>query len=321
MAPEILSALALVVSIFAGGYAIHQQRYRGIRPSDHAGDLAGLRLQNERLSKQIEELSQKQKTMATEQAATEQAFRRQVLVMVAELEETRTSLTTTRYELSAALDEIDRLRTRLTEVGHASNRPGLPTPGRRIRVLAIWPDTPHSPLRLETQSIQSSGVQVTSLTGEVTRRDILRELRRAAGQTSYNVIHIGSHGKPTEPDQNQTGGILLSQGDLVPAQWWGDIAKEYHIQAAVLMVCHGDDVADALRRGGVGGVVSVQEELEDRAALAFSFALYENLADGLGLAEAVKQATWAVKGDQARLIRLIGVDPWGEEGRGARGED
>jgi hypothetical protein len=207
------------------------------------------------------------------------------------------------------MDELDRLRTRM-DSDHEKATAARFVPSRRLRILAIWPNVEADPLTVEWAALNNSGLSYESLTGKVNRRDILRELRRANGQAGYNVIHIGSHGQEATPEQAEAGGILLSDGDLVPPAWWGQLAATYGIQVVVLMTCQGDDVADALRRSGVAGVVSAQRDLADKAALSFSFALYENLAEGLGLAEAVTQAGWVLTGEQASMIRLIGTDPW-----------
>lgn len=304
MDPQILSLAALIVAVATGGAALYQQRRKGIpadldtpdywqqRANAMAGEMADLR---ERL-RQMEQARE----------AMEASFQRQVATLLAELSETRAQLAETRFELSSAMDELDRLRIRFPAVMAAPTKP----PARRLRVLAIWPDHDANPLSLETEAIDHSGIQYTPLIGEVTRRSILRELRRASPQTRYNVIHIGSHGAALDVDANSAGGLLLSGGDLATPSWWGQIASAYEIRLAVIMACTGDDVADAMRREGVAAVVSASAALADTAALGFSFALYENMAEGLPLAQAVEQATWTLESSQAKLIRLHGTDPW-----------
>lgn len=307
MDPQALSGIALIVALVSGGIALYQQRSKGIRTDSTtqsywqqraegmAADLADLRTR-------IRETEQGREVM-------EDSFQRQVATLLAQLTETRSQLQKTQIELAATVAELDRLR--LSMAG-----PVIPTPARRIRVLGIWPDTELDPLSKEGSALDNAGISYQGLTGTVTRRDILRELRRSQGNAGgYNVIHVGSHGQESDPAANQIGGILLSHGDLTPPGWWGQVAGANSIQMAVLMVCEGDDVADALRRAGVVGVVAASRELADRAAVAFSWALYENLAEGMGLADAVRQATWVLSSDQAGMIRLIGGDPWAGGGK------
>ena len=311
MSPEFLSVAAFIVSVTVGGLALYQQRQQP-KPTTSQGDLESLSRRNTEMTADIALTRERIQLLENQRASLEASFARQVATLLAELSETRTNLATTQFELSAALDELDRLHRRLDDDHAKAPRPSLTVPARRIRVLGIWPDTDLDPLANESAALSNAGISYQGLIGNVTRRDILRELRRANGQAGYNLIHIGSHGQETDPDRNQAGGILLSQGDLAAPGWWGQIAGTYSIQAAVLMTCEGDDVADALRRAGVAGVVAASRELADKAAVAFSFALYENLAEGLGLADAVKQATWVLSGNQADMIRLIGTDPWGK---------
>lgn len=294
MSPEALSLIALIVAIAGAGAAIYQQRRKGIPVDAPPGDYWQQRAST--MTADLAELREHIRKMEQDRSAMEASFQRQVSTLLAELIADLT-----------AVDELDRLRQRMAKSETATPRA---VPARRIRVLGIWPDTDADPLSQEGQALDNAGISYQGLTGTVTRRDILRELRRGGGQAGYNVIHIGSHGQASDPAAKQPGGILLSGGDLTPPGWWGQIAGASDIQMAVLMICEGDDVADALRRAGVVGVVAAQRPLGDLAAVSFSWALYENLAEGMGLADAVLQATWTLSGDQANMVRLIGSDPW-----------
>lgn len=308
MPPELYGIIGIIIALVLGGSAHFNQRRKGLGIiKEGESDLDTLRRRNTEMVADLAMLRKRIVALEEQRASLETSFQRQVATLLAELTETRTTLEKTRFELSSALDELDRLRQRLDK-DHAGRR--NTTPARRIRVLGIWPDTDADPLTEEGTAINNAGISYESLIGKVNRRDILRELHRAQGQAGYNVIHIGSHALATNPDKNQAGGILLSDGDLVPPSWWGQIADTYGLQVAVLMTCEGDDVADAMRRGGVVGVVAAQRGLEDKSAVNFSFALYENLAEGLKLAEAVKQATWVLSSEQAQMVRMMGDDPW-----------
>jgi hypothetical protein len=307
MPPELYGIIGIIIALVLGGSAHFNQRRKGLdKINEGEGDLDVLRRRNEEMASDLSLLRNRIVSLEDQRASLENSFQRQVATLLAELTETRTTLENTRFELSAAMDELDRLRRRL-DTDHATRNL---TPARRIRVLGIWPETDADPLTQESTALNNAGISYESLIGKVNRRDILRELHRAQGQAGYNVIHIGSHAQATDPDKNQAGGILLSSGDLVPPSWWGQIAETYGIQVAVLMTCEGDDVADAMRRRGVAGVVAAQSGLGDKSAVNFSFALYENLAEGMKLGEAVKQATWVLTGEQAQMIRMMGDDPW-----------
>lgn len=197
-------------------------------------------------------------------------------------------------ELEALVQE---LRGRIEELERR-----LPGDGQRLAVLGIWPDVAKLPplnAAGEAAAIYNAGFNYRALQDkEATRLNILRELRRHA----YGVIEVGAHGN--------ADGIMLSDG-LAEPRWWADVlhgpdfrgAKSGGVRLVVLMACESDLVGDALVRAGMPAVVSVQRKIPDRDAVLFVTALYEGLADGATVEEAVARARLAVPRASGEMIR------------------
>lgn len=221
--------------------------------------------------------------------------------------------------------ELARLRERVEFLVDALRQNDLPNPAmpppssakrqppakiREIVILGLWPHmtgTPPLSARAEADAMANSGLDYSPLMGEeADRRRIVREL----GRRNYTVIHIGGHGQATTVvGDSLEGGIILADGLANPA-WWARLASSSKLLLFVIMGCETDDLGDALLRAGVPAVVTCQRGLADRQAVQFTLGLYENLAEGMGLAEAVSYAKLTLDSAAAEMIRLHGQDPW-----------
>lgn len=194
-------------------------------------------------------------------------------------------------ELEALIQE---LRGRIEELERR-----LPGDNQRLAVLAIWPDVAKLPplnTADEAAAIYNAGFNYRALQGkEATRLNVLRELRRHA----YGVIEVGAHGSAE--------GIMLADGMTEP-RWWADVLRGHRVRLVVLMACESDLVGDALVRAGMPAVVSVQRKIPDRDAVLFVTALYEGLADGATVEEAVARARLAVPRGSAEMIRFRSME-------------
>lgn len=121
----------------------------------------------------------------------------------------------------------------------------------------------------------------------------LSALQRPLRLHEYHVLHFIGHGGYDEGAQD--GALLLEGADhksrLVTGRDLGQMLRGHHsLRLIVLNACEGarsarDDpfggVAQALVRQGVPGVIAMQFEISDPAALVFSQSFYEAIADGL----------------------------------------
>jgi len=186
--------------------------------------------------------------------------------------------------------------------GHATDRHHV---AQAMNVLAIWPRYAEDPLDSKSSTAKSlfnSGIAYTALTGNLSRSDVVRALRRG----NHNVIQIDAHG-------NQQY-IYLSDSIPTLPGWWGKLVEDHNIDLMVVMSCHSESgMADALLRSGVDAVITVDGEIEDNAAIEFVSALYENLANGDSLSFAVERARLVMEFDQQQMIRRWGEDLWADQ--------
>lgn len=193
--------------------------------------------------------------------------------------------------------ELERTRDRLRRLERSQRAP--------LNVLGIWPEAQSVNAAAVEDAIYNSGIPYNGLIGTVTRRSIVREMRR----DRYTVLQIDSHGADSEIDGRGglVGGIELSDG-LAPPGWWSRLVVDQGVLLVVLLACESQEIADALLIAGIPAVISVAREIEDGVAAAFAVALYEEIARGQRLYQAVEVARLQIPEQQAEQIRVRGED-------------
>lgn len=149
-----------------------------------------------------------------------------------------------------------------------------------------------------TKDLKADGmVELTWLEGQ-TWRDLQRAMRRG----SPHIIHFIGHGG-FDPDSEE-GLIALSDeggnASFLSAEKLTELLRDHwDLRLVLLNSCEGargseydafSSTAAALVRSGIPAVLAMQYEITDKAAVEFSRAFYEALADGLPLDAAVAAA-------------------------------
>lgn len=195
---------------------------------------------------------------------------------------------------------------RYIELPHATTAPDFDPP---LRVLiAAAPGTSHGVLDLsrEIDSIQrelGDGTKVTVL-----ERAVLENLRETMLRGAFHVLHFMGHG--AFDTDTGTGVLLLESEEGHETRVSGEILtthlRDCLPRLAVVNACNsgrmdtqaGHDlfagVASALVLGGVPAVVAMRRPISDRAAIAFSKALYRELAAGEPVDAAVAEGRLAI---------------------------
>ncbi|MGZ8593978.1 MAG: CHAT domain-containing protein, partial [Actinomycetota bacterium] len=136
-------------------------------------------------------------------------------------------------------------------------------------------------------------------------------LQRALRKGEYHVFHFIGHGG-FDPSTNE-GVVAFEDGGglrkLVSAQLLGTWLNDSpSLRLAVLNACEGAKtaaqnpfagVAQRLLRRGIPAVIAMQFEISDGAALAFSSAFYEAVADGYPIDASVAEARKTILGMSA----------------------
>jgi outer membrane protein assembly factor BamB len=165
-------------------------------------------------------------------------------------------------------------------------------------------DTARERKRLEAAvaPLQKDGrVALTWIEGET-----WRDLQRAMRTGEWNIFHFIGHGAYDE--ESDEGFIALSdeggRTDLLSAAHVGRLLDDHPpLRLVVLNSCEGarggshevlSSTAAVLMRRGVPAVVAMQYEITDRAAIEFTRAFYEAIADGQPVDGAVSEARIAV---------------------------
>jgi outer membrane protein assembly factor BamB len=165
-------------------------------------------------------------------------------------------------------------------------------------------DTDRERKRLEDAiaPLQQDGrVALTWIQGET-----WRDLQRAMRTGEWNIFHFIGHGAYDETKDE--GFIALSdeggRTHLLSAAQLGRLLDDHGpLRLAVLNSCEGarggtkevlSSTAAVLMRRGVPAVVAMQYEITDRAAIEFTRAFYEAIADGQPVDGAVSEARIAV---------------------------
>jgi outer membrane protein assembly factor BamB len=165
-------------------------------------------------------------------------------------------------------------------------------------------DTGRERKRLEAaiKPLQESGrVALTWIEGQT-----WRDLQRAMRNGEWNVFHFIGHGAY---DEVKDEGLIALCDDggrthLLSAGQLGRLLDDHGpLRLAVLNSCEGarggtkevlSSTAAVLMRRGVPAVVAMQYEITDRAAIEFTRAFYEAIADGQPVDGAVSEARIAV---------------------------
>ncbi len=148
---------------------------------------------------------------------------------------------------------------------------------------------------------QDGRVALTWIQGET-----WRDLQRAMRTGEWNIFHFIGHGAYDETKDE--GFIALSdeggRTHLLSAAQLGRLLDDHGpLRLAVLNSCEGarggtkevlSSTAAVLMRRGVPAVVAMQYEITDRAAIEFTRAFYEAIADGQPVDGAVSEARIAV---------------------------
>jgi CHAT domain len=134
----------------------------------------------------------------------------------------------------------------------------------------------------------------------------LKELQSCLRGGTFHVFHYIGHG---EYDDEREDGVLLLEdrrgyADPVSGENLGlTLANHRSLRLAILNSCEGgrtadDDpfagVATSLVQAQIPAVIAMQFEITDRMASVFSECLYESLADGLPVDQALSQARLAI---------------------------
>ena len=165
-------------------------------------------------------------------------------------------------------------------------------------------DTDRERKRLETalKPLQDEGrISLNWIEGET-----WRDLQRAMRSGEWHIFHFIGHG--AYEDERHEGFVALSDDGgrthLLSAAHLGRLLDDHHpLRLAVLNSCEGarggahdvlSSTAAVLMRRGVPAVVAMQYEITDRAAIEFTRAFYEAIADGQPVDGAVGEARIAV---------------------------
>jgi hypothetical protein len=142
----------------------------------------------------------------------------------------------------------------------------------------------------------------------------LESLHEALRKDSFHILHFMGHG--TFDDATGSGALLLESPEGSEERVSGEVLanhlKNYLPQLVVVNACESaqtttdrrhdffSGVASALVLGGLPAVVAMRSSITDRAALAFSKALYRDLARGAPVDAAVAEGRLAIyRGDSS----------------------
>lgn len=209
--------------------------------------------------------------------------------------------------------------------------PPLPETLRILLVLAAPEDQPTLNLALEEALLRRVWRGFSGLEIETLGRADRATLRAALLAKPCHVLHIIGHGDFDEASQR---GHLFFTGDDGSAEavsgdaLAGELTAASELRLVVLNACSSGrvaaanaadpfaGVATALLAAGIAAVVAMQFPITDRAAIAFSQALYRRLAAGAPLDRAVAEGRLAIRrGDERSyewatpVLYLHGNDP------------
>lgn len=149
------------------------------------------------------------------------------------------------------------------------------------KVLAIAPIVPGLPQLSALDEVARiadvRGVDLTQLTGPVTKERILDRLSRER----FDAVLWSGHGEP--------GHLFLSDGTQVDPRWLATHLCQSGVRLAVLAACHSgtrqdaaafvSSFSDVLPASGINSIL-MMIEVSDKAAIEYDVALFQSLAAG-----------------------------------------
>jgi hypothetical protein len=145
-----------------------------------------------------------------------------------------------------------------------------------MRVLLVAPRTELKLVDEEAQDILRSGLDVTPLVGEVTSRELLREIRAA----SYDVLWLATHGEKRVNVFNQMEyGIWLTDGFMPSSELVAQVRGKFSL--VYLNTCTSYRIAQEIQIDAGVSVVGTLLDVPDRAAYQTGSLFAAALAEGL----------------------------------------
>lgn len=167
-------------------------------------------------------------------------------------------------------NEIDRLNERLRQVERgATAMDQEPLRAKRVLLVGVGNDIMLQEDLAQLRRVQTqTDIRISRLL-PVSKASLVRTLdRHRATGNPVRLLHLATHSSPQ--------GLAFADG-VATGQWLSEHLSG--VEIAVLAGCSGDQVADLL--GVVPAVVSMREDVDNKAASAFAGAFW--LAVGLGL--------------------------------------
>jgi uncharacterized coiled-coil protein SlyX len=166
-------------------------------------------------------------------------------------------------------NEIDRLNDRIRQLERSSTPMDEPLKPKRVLLVGVGAGDMLSEDLAQLRRVQTqTDIRISRLL-PVSMASLVRTLdrHRAAG-TPVKLLHLATHSGP--------GGLVFEDG-IATGLWLSEHLAG--VEIAVLAGCSGDQVADLL--GVVPAVVSMREDVDNKAASIFAGAFW--LAVGLGM--------------------------------------
>jgi hypothetical protein len=210
------------------------------------------------------------------------------------LDHAETERNETVRQLTQAYRRIEQLERKETELQERVSALQLVIDGKasKVTVLGIWPES-NLDTSAERDSVYNAGFEYRSLRGaEVTRSNILRELRTG----NIAIVEVGAHGNPD---------AIIANDLQLNAGWWQRVLDKRNVKVAVILACFSDlSIADAMKRAGVQSVIAVTGEIEDKAVVEFAQQFYQLYAAGMDVRRAFDEAKLALDYRQAEKLVL-----------------
>lgn len=150
-----------------------------------------------------------------------------------------------------------------------------------MRVLLV---APRSDLRLvdeESQDILRSGLEVTPLIGEVTSRELLREIKNG----DHDVLWLATHGETRVDVLNRTEyGVVLSDGFMPSSELVAQVRGKFKL--VYLNTCTSYHIAQQIQLEANVTVIGTLLDVPDRQAYQTGSIFASWLAQGLTPAQA-----------------------------------
>ena len=175
-----------------------------------------------------------------------------------------------------------------------------------MRILLIAPDLKDDAIRAHqeqlTRDIGSSGLQATVMAGNVTRAEVVREMR--AGR--YDMLMAMTHG--------YAQGIQLAPGEWLEPGHLASLTR-FGVGLVVLLACESITVAQVVMRAAGVDVIGCESELVSGDAAQFASLLVQGIADGLPVRDAYERA---LPGNDTNFFYLTPARPVQPPASGAK---